>query len=254
MLALVDWVRRETDATGRILLEDQLRLLETTDPESVHWTPLMPVLLGADRRAFVGGLYHGAFIVHHEATSCGDFHLAGRPFTDWTPPELEAYFDRYNIGWAVVWSPVARFVLDQFPGAVRVGPLPRHSTPGRPTPAPEAQWEAIARRAGGGLAQRYLLEGASNYALYRLNRTRQFALAGSVGGMSGRPDRVDLTDVHPDSEGSVLLSLHWIPGLRTQPSCPLGPTTLPGDPAPLVRIRPAQVLPRLVISNGPARD
>ena len=42
MHGLVRALRTKTDPSARILFEDQLRLLEVTDPESVHWTPLLP--------------------------------------------------------------------------------------------------------------------------------------------------------------------------------------------------------------------
>lgn len=253
MTALVDWLRTETDLSARILFEDQLRLLEWTDPESTHWTPLLPVMLEPETRQFVGGLYHAAFIQHHEAVSFGDYHLAGRPLTDWSPSELESFFETYNIGWAVAWSPVARFILDRIPGARRVGTLPRYATPGRIVPAAEPQWNAIAKRAGGEIANRYVSEGAQSYALYRLDRPHQYALSGSVRFLDARPNRLELRDLRPGPGGDCVLSLHWLDTWHSEPRAPLAPMPVLRDPVPFVSIRLPGPVDRLVLENGYVR-
>ena len=113
MSELVEWIRTKTDPTARILFEDQLRILEPTDPESVHWTPLLPVLLGPDRRQFIGGLYQTAFIRHHKMAAFGDFHLGDRFIDEWPTDKLREYCDLYNVGWVVCWSPLSRFWFDR---------------------------------------------------------------------------------------------------------------------------------------------
>src|SRR5262249_49649955 len=55
MRAMVRWLAENTGDSARILFEDQLRLLEPTDPESTHWTPLLPILLRPETRLFIGG-------------------------------------------------------------------------------------------------------------------------------------------------------------------------------------------------------
>ena len=116
--SLVRWFRDNTDASARILFEDQLRLYEETDPESTHWTTLLPFLLERDARQFIGGEYQLAFIRHHQFASFGDFQLGGRPIDLWTPDELRDYCNLYNIGWVVCWSPLSKFCFDQWePGA-----------------------------------------------------------------------------------------------------------------------------------------
>ena len=84
---LVEWIKRHTDNSARILLEDQLRLWEVTEEESLHWTPLLPILTG---REFIGGLYQLAFIKHHQI-AFGDWHLRGRHIRDWTPDEIRVF-------------------------------------------------------------------------------------------------------------------------------------------------------------------
>jgi hypothetical protein len=251
MQRLVDTLRAETDTSARILLEDQLRLLEPTVPESTHWTPLLPVLLKNDRRMFLGGLYHSAFIAQHEATRFGDFHLGDRRIDEWSPAELNAFLARYNIGWVVTWSPLSRFVFDRLPTARPVADLPRFATPGYPVPAAEVQWRAMVPRIGAEAAYQALGPGAGLYRLYRIDRPYNFAITGTVARAEGRPDRVDLHDVRPAPDGQLVVALHWQSGMISDPPLPLEPVQVPGDRVPFVGIRLDRPLDHLAIVLRP---
>ncbi len=249
---LVDWLKRETDLSARILFEDQLRLLERTDAESTHWTPLLPALLGDDQRMFIGGLYQTAFIKHHEMAAFGDFQLGDRPIDRWTASEIAAYADRYNVGWVACWSPLSRFVFDRLPGATRLGTLPRHATFGHPPMNNDQERAAIIRLAGTNVARKYIGEGESSYAVYRLDRPHSYFLRGKGRIVNVEPNRVELADVEPDAQGVATLSLHW---LDTWKADPPGVTLEPdleaagSDPVPFIRIKATKPIPRLVIRN-----
>jgi len=247
---LIDWLKRETDLSGRILFEDQLRLLEKTDAESTHWTPLLPALLGPDTRMFLGGLYQTAFIQHHEIAAFGDFQLGDRPIDTWTPAEIAAYADRYNVGWVVCWSPLSRFVFDRLTGVKRLATLPRHATFGRPPANNERERTAITRLAGLAAARRYIGEGESNYAVYRLDRPRSYFLRGRGRIVAVAPNRVEVADVEPDAEGIAVLSLHWLDTWKTDPPTTIRPEPALPDPVPFIRIETKRPIPRLVIENG----
>ncbi len=191
MTGLVEWLRSNTDPSARILFEDQLRVLERTDPESTHWTPLLPFLLGHDPRQFIGGLYQTAFIRHHKMAAFGDFQLGDRPIDQWAPDALSAYCNLYNIGWVVCWSPLSRFCFDRFESAARVASLPRLHTAGFGPPAGRRAWEVMARRAGPEVATRYIVEGNSHYAIYRIDRPHSFVIRGQARARGRRlqPDR-----------------------------------------------------------------
>ena len=249
MRELVGWLRENTDLSGRILFEDQLRLLENTDAESVHWTPLLPDLLGADARLFIGGLYQTAFIRHHEMAAFGDFQLGDRPIDEWSPAEVRRYCDTYNIGWVICWSPLSRFWFDRYEPAKRVATLPRYSTPGRPPSNNEHEWTAMGRRAGPGVATRYMLEGERAYAIYRVDRPRSYFLKGKGRIVSVEPDRIELADIEPEG-GAVVVSLHWIDSWRSDPPLPLRPEPMPPDPVDFVRIESPGPVGRLVLTNG----
>jgi hypothetical protein len=207
-------------------------------------------LLGPRPPSFLGGLYHAAFIKHHEGTSFGDFHLAGKHLLDWSPAELDAYLARYNVGWVVCWSPVARFVFDRYLPAQRIGTLPRWHTRGLVVPAAEDQWRRLSAVAGPDVAMQYVREGATQYALYRLDRPTSFALDGRARLASADFNRWTLEDLEPGPDGSVVLSLHWLDTWRTEPPLPLERVPTPGDPVGFVRIRLPGPIPRLELYNG----
>jgi hypothetical protein len=252
MNRLVRWIRDNTDPSARILFEDQLRLYEDTDPESTHWTTLLPFLLKPDTRQFIGGEYQMAFITHHQFASFGDFHLGGRPIDFWTPDQLRDYCDLYNIGWIVCWSPLSSLCFDQWDQAHRVATLPRHNSRNRPPSDNSYVREALIARGGPDLATRYISAGEGHYVIYRVERSHSFVRTGQGHFTGVDLNRIELTDLVP-SEGAVVLSLHWLDTWRTDPPLPVEPFPVPLDPVPLVRISTPRPLKRLVLYNDYGR-
>ncbi|HEU5117965.1 MAG TPA: hypothetical protein VFT74_15180, partial [Isosphaeraceae bacterium] len=248
MRQLVTWLQEQTDPSARVLFEDQLRLLEVTDPESTHWTPVLPILLGEASPPFIGGIYHTAFILPNKAASFGDFHLAGELIDTWTPSKLRAYFERYNVGWVVCWSPLSRFWFDRIGVVEKVGTIPRYSTPGRPSLV-QSEGEAIARRAGNSVALKYMTEGDRFYCLYRVDRPHSFFLQGQGRVVRWDWNQVELADVEP-SDGAVVLSLHAMETWTTDPPCRVSPFPMDGDPVPFVKIEMKGPMRKLVLKNG----
>jgi hypothetical protein len=243
MRMLADWLRANTDLSGRILFEDQLRLLESADPESTHWTPLLPEMLGSDKRMFIGGIYQTAFIKHHKQAAFGDFQLGDRPIDEWSSSQFKKYADTYNVGWVVCWSPLSRFWFDRCEMAQRVATIPRYSTFPRPVSQNSHEWEVMTRRAGIAVAEKYMVEGEFNYAIYRLQRPRSYFLKGKGKIVDVEPDRIELADVEPE-DGVVVLSLHWLDTWKADPPLILKPEPMAPDPVDFVRIE----------MNGPARQ
>lgn len=249
MEALVRSLRQHTDPSARILFEDQLRLLEATDPESTHWTPLLPELLGRDSRQFIGGLYQTAFIAHHRAASFGDFTLGGIPIDAWPPERLRAFCDQYNIGWVVCWSPLSRLRFDYWGDAHRVATVPRHHTPGLVPSVPSYVQNTLVARLGPALASQYLREGGEQYVLYRIDRPHTFFLKGQGQLAAAKPNQIELAGVVPE-RGEVVLSLHWLDTWRTDPPLRVTPISVPNDPVPFVKISMPERLERLWLRNG----
>lgn len=170
---LVRVLRTQTSADSRILWEDR-----TGRREASRWSALLPVLTD---RAFVGGLAPDDCIEHAQAGFV-DQSLAGRPIADWTDVELDDYCRRYNVGWAVCWSPpvVARF------------------------------------RAWKGEAAAIPVHDGETGFLFRL-QPRSFVLKGQGRWLSADRQHVTLADVVPE-DGVVILSLHYQAGLQASPA------------------------------------
>ena len=249
MRAMADWLKANTDLSARILFEDQLRLMERTDPESVHWTPMLPSMLRPESRMFIGGLYQTAFIRHHEMAAFGDFRLGNRPIDEWSPALVDRYCRTYNIGWVVCWSPLSRFWFDRFEPATRVATLPRYSSPDLPPSTNEHEIAAMVRRAGISVARRYMLEGERSYAIYRLELPHSYFLKGRGRVVAVEPNRIELADIEPDG-GAAILSLHWLDGWRSEPPVTLRSEPAPPDPVDFVRIETSKPIPRLILDNG----
>jgi hypothetical protein len=248
MRGLIAWIRDQTDLSARILLEDQLRLLEPTDPESTHWTPLLPHFLGKDERTFIGGVYHGAFIKHNQVASFGDFQLGGRPIDTYSSQDFDRYAGRYNLGWVICWSPLSRFWFDHHPGARRIGTLPRFATPDRPVSSNEHEWRILVGRGGLEAARRYMGEGESQYAVYQLDRPRSYFLKGKGRLVASGPNRVEFADVEPEA-GAVVLSLHWLETWRSDPPLRLLPEPASPDPVDFVKVDLDRPIKKLVLWN-----
>jgi hypothetical protein len=186
---------------------------EADGPAGWNWPALLPVYTG---RAFLGGLDAGGEIDHGQC-ALRDRCLNGRPLAEWTDAELAAYCRWYNVGWVVCRSE---------PAAERWG---RH---------PAAR--AVAR----------LTENARPVVLFALDRPRSFVLDGRAVWESADAKRVVLTDVRPNADGEVHLSLHAFEGLRVYPSyvtlAPL-PDPTGRDPVHHIRLRTPGPVPRVVL-------
>ena len=177
-----------------------------------NWTALLPALTG---RAYLGGLDPDA---ETEFSFCGlrDGRLNGRPVADWTDDELAHFCRWYNVGWVVCRSADAA-----------------------------ARW----KRVPGAKAVKQLTEAGRPVVLVALDRPRSFVLSGTATWAAAGPDRVSLTDVAPDPDGWVTLSLHHLDGLRAYPSYVElhWPTADPNDPLKFVRLRPHGPVPRVTL-------
>jgi hypothetical protein len=201
---------------------------------------------------FIGGIYQTAFIRHHQQAAFGDFQLGDRPIDEWSTSEFRTYADKYNLGWVVCWSPLSRFWFDHCPMAQRVATIPRYSSSNRPVSQNRHEWSAMAGRAGLEVARKYMIEGESDYAIYRLDRPRSYFLKGNGKIVSVEPDRIELADVEPEA-GAVVLSLHWLDTWTTNPPLPLKAEPNPPDPIDFVRIELPGPVGRIVLRNGPGR-
>jgi hypothetical protein len=196
--ALMETLKSKTTSEARILWEEQ-----DGPRDSSRWTALLPLL--ADR-ALIGGLGPDICIEHGYAGLVAE-KLAGRSISDWSDTELEQFFHRYNIGWAVCWSSGTIARLKAWKGA-------------------EVTEE---------------LSGGNDGVLFKL-RPRSFVLKGKARWLEADSRRITLADVVPE-DGLVVVSLHYQGGLEVSPPrVQIEREPDPHDPIPLVRLRvPAPV-------------
>lgn len=202
---LLRTLRTQTTPTARILWEDIRK-----DRKASHWSVLLPKLT---ERSFIGGLDPDAGIEHTSVGLC-DQLLAGRALRDWSDDELEAYCNRYNIGWVVCWSQAAQARFRDWSSA-------------EPTAT---------------------LAGETAGQLFTIRRPHSFALTGAVGMVTADTNRVVLSNLTPD-QGKIVLCLHYQAGLRVSPArVRLEPELDPHDPIPLVRLLVDQPVARVTLT------
>jgi hypothetical protein len=157
-------------------------LWDDAEPQAEgNWSALLPIYTN---RMYIGGLDVDSEIDHGYCALC-NYQLNGRPLTDWTDANLTAYCRWYNIGWVVCRSSRAIERWSRYPQA-----------------------KAIAQ----------LTDGGQPVVLFAIDRPRSFILSGSAKWESADTRRIVLTDLQPDSQGNIDLSLHEFEGLRVYPS------------------------------------
>jgi hypothetical protein len=200
---------------------------ETTDHRpGWNWTALLPMLTDL---SFIGGLDYDSGVEH---SFCGmkDGMLNGRTLVDWSEADLAAFCRWYNVGWVVCRSTSAAERWSRVMWA-----------------RPVTHWQ----------------EGGTDVSLFVLDRPRSYILSGSAVWEEAGPNRITLTNVAPDAEGKVDLSLHHVQGWRAYPSYirlshPADPAqdTAPDptgrDPVNHVRLRMPGPVPRVtLVWEGP---
>lgn len=189
-------------------------LWDDADPRAGgNWPALLPLYTG---RAYLGGLDPDAEIDHGHC-ALRDGRLSGRPLAEWADAELTAYCRWYNVGWVVCRGGRAAARWERYPAA-----------------------KVVAR----------LTEGGQPVTLFALAREHAFVLSGQAVWESADAKRVVLTDVRPNADGEIHLSLHAFEGLRVYPSYvqlhPL-PDPTGRDPIHHIRLRTPAPVPRLTL-------
>jgi hypothetical protein len=201
--AFVRWTETNTTPDARIVWEDAVG---SDDSWTVFLCPW-------SRRPFLGGLGTGSDL-EHGSMALRDGILAGRPMWIWSDEELECYCRRYNVGWFVCVSDMARERLSRFASAEAM-------------PSPPG-WETR--------------------AFYAIRRPHDYLLRGTARKLSFEPQRVTLTDVVPEN-GTVLLSLHFQHGCQVRPAWVMVEREPdPYDPVPLLRLRIPSPVARITLT------
>ena len=178
-----------------------------------NWSALLPVYTN---RMYLGGLDVDTEI-DHGYCALGNQQLNGRPLAEWTDAELTAYCRWYNVGWVVCRGGRTAERWARYPAA-----------------------KAVAQ----------LAEGGHPVTIFALDRPRSFVLSGSAVWESADAKRIVLTDVRPNADGVIVLSLHAFEGLRVFPSyVKLETQSDPPirDPIDHIRLRTPGPVPRVTL-------
>ena len=252
-LLVVGWVdgsgqplaRRVGVATDPLLIgfsSDQKQLMallnEHTTPEARvlwdetshnrpgwNWSALLPLYTNC---AFLGGLDPESGVEHSYCAMCSRL-LTGRALSEWSDDELLAFCRWYNVGWVVARSPGA---IERWGKVAIAKTIAQLTEDGQPVVF-------------------YALDRPKSYILNNRPRKEQDSYRPAAATWeSANTRRVILTNVVPDSDGEVQLSLHMLEGLRVSPSYirvePL-PDPTGRDPVHHVRLRMPGPVPRLTL-------
>ncbi|HSQ58195.1 MAG TPA: hypothetical protein VLM40_20895, partial [Gemmata sp.] len=188
---------------------------ETTDQRAGwNWSALLPLLTD---RAYLGGLDPDAGVEHSYCAMCSRA-LTGRKLAEWSDEQLTEFCRWYNVGWVVARSSAAIERWGRYPAAKPITQL---------------------------------AESGQSVVIYVLERPRSYLLAGSGTWESADTSRVVLTNVVPNAEGEVQLSLHMQEGLRVSPSyVQVEPMRDPTgrDPTDHIRLRMPGPVPRITLT------
>lgn len=182
--------------------------IKSWEGQPIYGGARLPHLLpGLVPRELIGGPLTNAFILHHWATF-QDGRLLNAPIADYPDPRLEQVFSLYNIGWAVCWSEPAKARFRKYPGAA----------------------------------------AAANFgelAVFIIRRDHNFFLEGA-GRVQADFDRIELSGLTTEG-GRVVVSYHWVEGLRAEPPAGLTRVMVGDDPVGFIGLQrpPAAVTIRL---------
>jgi len=182
----------------------------TEGPRGSGWTALLPELT---QRPYLGGLSPDISIDHMHAR-LADGRLVNRPVGDWTDEEVAAFFDRYNVTRAICRTPesIARF--RRLPSAAVVADFQ---------------------------------DGAG--VMFAIDRRPTYVLKGRAVVTQMDWKRVALSDIEPDEEGVVVLSLHYHTHWRVTPGYVMIERDVDvTDPIPMIRLRVPGPVSRLTMT------
>lgn len=115
MKSLVVALQDNTDASGRLMVEDGL----ARKYGHSHFPSILPLLTGVEQ---IGGPYPYTFIKHH-FTTFQKSKTMGKPLFDWETDALSRYMELYNIRWILTSSSPVTDFMEKLPGFERIWSL-----------------------------------------------------------------------------------------------------------------------------------
>jgi hypothetical protein len=199
---IIRTLKETTTPEARILWEDR-------SGAGHGWSALLATFT---ERPFLGGLDARGRVEHMQARLV-DGKLGGKSLAEWDDAHLKQFVERYNLGWAVCWTPesIARF--SSLPFAKPLAAI-NDGEPG---------------------------------VLFALERKPSYFLKGRGTWVQADGERIALADIEPEN-GEIVLSMHFQSNLRVSPAFVQIERDLDlDDPIPLIRLRVPGPVARLTI-------
>jgi hypothetical protein len=193
---LLDWLGENTNREGRILIEDSE--FEAGHQGHQYYKAHLPALFPEFvKREYLCGP-RPMYPIKHSYASFTRGLLFERKIEDYSLKELKHYFEIYNVKWIVCWFEKSKGFFNQYP--------------------------------------EYIIKMAEidKFTIYQVNRKPSFFLKGK-GVAKSDYNRLELNQiVAEDSE--VIISYHFMEGLKTNPERKLKRVFLGNDPIGFIRI------------------
>jgi hypothetical protein len=208
---LVNFLEIRTTREGRILIEDSESgsWKGYYEPEAYYGTHLpgmFPTLL---KREYLCGP-RPMYPLKHSFASFTRGVLFDRPVGEYSPQELQAAMDLFNVRWVVCWFDESRQLFDAMPNYFRsIGSIDK-------------------------------------FAVYEVVRQPSFFLKGS-GDVHADYNRIVLSNLRPEDK-EIIISYHWMKHLVTDTGAPVERVMLGGDPIGFIKITDPPEM--LTIYNG----
>ncbi|MFH1858148.1 MAG: hypothetical protein ABH845_04525, partial [Candidatus Omnitrophota bacterium] len=179
--------------------EGRLLLEETHHPHHTYWGIHLPAILPHWTKREIVNPPLPEMPLQVAKLGFVDGVLFGKPIEEFSSKEFQEYLQQYNIRWIICFSPTAkRYLEDQPLDFIRKEALIAH------------------------------------LSCYSVNRPSNYFLKGS-GKVFADFNRLVLKEVKADS-GEVIVSYHWLPGLRTVPERKIEKAPVKGDPVGFIKI------------------
>ncbi len=195
-------LRRFPPEEGRVLFEELERreiLGQLQVPDASFGLNIAALIPVFTSHQVIGGPYLYTHL-RTNYTQFGDGKLLEQNILELTPRALAECVERYNVALIVAWSPPVVSVL-------RID---------------HDRYEEVTR--------------CGLYHVFRVRRTAGWTLRGSAR-VRVQPNRIELRDVAPAHDGTIVLKFHWVPGLYSDAGF-VFPVQVDFDPVPFVGVRP----------------
>jgi hypothetical protein len=169
-----------------------------SDTEHQYYGAHFPALFPEQvKREFLCGP-RPMYPIKHSYASFTSGVLFEKKISDYSLEELKEMFDLFNVKWIVSWSSESRDFFSRYPGY---------------------------------LVQ---LQTIDSFTMYEVQRTPSFFLKGE-GTATSDYNRIELGEVTPQ-DSQIIISYHWMQGLRTKPPRKIERVFLGNDPIGFIRI------------------